>query len=200
MANNLARFDPAALEHRSRPLFTAVKKFDDLLAAPEPLEGSLEGLFQGPVADALNHVGQIAMLRRLAGSPSKARLFPRGSYRRPCRPRSICSSPRIRVTTESCTRQESPLAEGPRYVVRDTIALGKICFVAQSSLHLANAGLRGKLVLPRRLSCHATRLRPCLNSDRQLTSNQRCRGLTCIPRDTKLRFRTGESPVITRTR
>jgi hypothetical protein len=51
--------------------FAALKKFDDLLSSPEPLEGSLEGLFQGPVADALNHVGQIAMLRRLAGSPVK---------------------------------------------------------------------------------------------------------------------------------
>jgi len=26
-------------------------------------------LFQGPIADALTHVGQIAMLRRLAGYP-----------------------------------------------------------------------------------------------------------------------------------
>lgn len=51
--------------------FAALKKFDDLLSSPEPLEGSLEGLFQGPVADALNHVGQIAMLRRLSGSPVK---------------------------------------------------------------------------------------------------------------------------------
>jgi hypothetical protein len=49
--------------------FTTVKKFDDYLASGEPLHGSAEGLFQGPVADALNHVGQIAMLRRLAGSP-----------------------------------------------------------------------------------------------------------------------------------
>jgi hypothetical protein len=51
--------------------FAAVKKFDDCLASDEPLHGSFEGLFQGPVADALNHVGQIAMLRRLAGSPVK---------------------------------------------------------------------------------------------------------------------------------
>ncbi len=49
--------------------FAAVKKFDDYLASGEPLHGSAEGLFQGPVADALNHIGQIAMLRRLAGSP-----------------------------------------------------------------------------------------------------------------------------------
>lgn len=49
--------------------FAAVKKFDDYLASGEPLGGSAEGLFQGPVADALTHIGQIAMLRRLAGSP-----------------------------------------------------------------------------------------------------------------------------------
>ncbi len=47
----------------------AIKKFDDYLALAEPLHGSAEALFQGPVADALNHIGQIAMLRRLANSP-----------------------------------------------------------------------------------------------------------------------------------
>jgi hypothetical protein len=51
--------------------FAAARKFDDLLASDEPLHGSAEGLFQAPVADALNHIGQIAMLRRLAGSPIK---------------------------------------------------------------------------------------------------------------------------------
>lgn len=51
--------------------FAAVKKFDDYLASGEPLHGSAEGLFQAPVADALNHIGQIAMLRRLAGAPIK---------------------------------------------------------------------------------------------------------------------------------
>jgi len=55
--------------------FAALKKFDDLLASPEPLQGSLEGLFQGPVADSLTHIGQIAMLRRLAGSPVKGENF-----------------------------------------------------------------------------------------------------------------------------
>jgi hypothetical protein len=47
----------------------AIKKFDDYLASTEQLHGSAEALFQGPVADALNHIGQIAMLRRLANSP-----------------------------------------------------------------------------------------------------------------------------------
>ena len=49
--------------------FAVVKRFDDYLASGEPLGGSAEGLFHGPVADALTHIGQIAMLRRLAGSP-----------------------------------------------------------------------------------------------------------------------------------
>src|SRR5271169_4290665 len=51
--------------------FAAVKKFDDYLASDEPLSGAAEGLFQGPIADALTHIGQIAMLRRLAGAPVK---------------------------------------------------------------------------------------------------------------------------------
>jgi hypothetical protein len=51
--------------------FAAIKKFDDYLASSEPLQVSPEGLFQGPLADALTHAGQIAMLRRLAGSPIK---------------------------------------------------------------------------------------------------------------------------------
>ena len=51
--------------------FAAIKKIDDYLASSEPLHVSAEGLFQGPIADTLSHVGQIAMLRRLACSPIK---------------------------------------------------------------------------------------------------------------------------------
>lgn len=51
--------------------FAALKKFDDYLAGPEQLQTSPEKLFQGPVSDALNHIGQLAMLRRMAGSPIK---------------------------------------------------------------------------------------------------------------------------------
>jgi len=45
--------------------------FDAYLASNEPLHAPIEKLFQGPVADALTHVGQIAVLRRLANSPVK---------------------------------------------------------------------------------------------------------------------------------
>ena len=51
--------------------FAALKRFDDYLAGDEVLYASPEKLFQGPVADALNHVGQLAMLRRMAGVPMK---------------------------------------------------------------------------------------------------------------------------------
>jgi hypothetical protein len=51
--------------------FATLKKFDDYLASPEPLHAPIESLFQGPIADALTHIGQIAMLRRLAGAAIK---------------------------------------------------------------------------------------------------------------------------------
>lgn len=47
--------------------FAALESFDRRLASGEPLADDPEHLFQGPVADALTHIGQIAMLRRLAG-------------------------------------------------------------------------------------------------------------------------------------
>lgn len=46
-----------------------LEMLDDVLTADEPLGFPAERLFQGPIADALTHIGQIAMLRRLAGSP-----------------------------------------------------------------------------------------------------------------------------------
>lgn len=49
--------------------FEALGAFDAFLASDAPLQGTASRLFQGPVADALTHVGQITMLRRLAGAP-----------------------------------------------------------------------------------------------------------------------------------
>jgi hypothetical protein len=47
----------------------SLKLLDQYLASDEQLRASCERLFQGPIADALTHVGQIAMLRRIAGEP-----------------------------------------------------------------------------------------------------------------------------------
>jgi hypothetical protein len=60
---------PLPWDQEVERFFSALKKFDDYLASEAPLETSAEKLFQGAIADALTHVGQIAMLRRLAGAP-----------------------------------------------------------------------------------------------------------------------------------
>ena len=49
--------------------FRTVAEFDAYLASDEPLCTPAEKLFQGPVADALTHVGQLTMQRRAFGSP-----------------------------------------------------------------------------------------------------------------------------------
>jgi len=49
--------------------FAALKAFDKYLASGKKLHATVERLFQGPVADALTHTGQLAILRRAAGAP-----------------------------------------------------------------------------------------------------------------------------------
>jgi hypothetical protein len=48
--------------------FETLGLFDAYLASDAPLAASAEQIFQGPIADALTHVGQLAMLRRLSGT------------------------------------------------------------------------------------------------------------------------------------
>ena len=70
--------------HNSQPLswaeeqqrfFAALGAFDAYLASAEPVHAPMERLLQGPVADALTHVGQLAMLRRMAGSAARGENF-----------------------------------------------------------------------------------------------------------------------------
>ncbi len=68
---------PLPWEEEVERFFTAVARLDASLAADTPLGGSVERLFQGPVADALTHVGQLALLRRLAGSPVRGENYAR---------------------------------------------------------------------------------------------------------------------------
>ncbi len=60
---------PLAWNAEVARFFIALENFDSYLASDEPHGYPVEKLFQGPVADALTHVGQIAMLRRMADSP-----------------------------------------------------------------------------------------------------------------------------------
>ncbi len=66
---------PLAWEREVERFFAALKKFDDYLASDEPLHTTPEKLLQGPIADALTHVGQIAMLRRIGGEPLKGESY-----------------------------------------------------------------------------------------------------------------------------
>jgi len=61
--------DPRPWPQEVERFFAALSALDARLASEAPLAAPAERLFQGPIADALTHVGQIAMLRRLAGSP-----------------------------------------------------------------------------------------------------------------------------------
>ncbi len=63
--------EPLPWGKETERFFAALKKFDDYLASSEPLHVPAEKLLQAPLADALTHVGQIAMLRRMAGGPVK---------------------------------------------------------------------------------------------------------------------------------
>jgi hypothetical protein len=76
--------------HNSRPVpwnegadrfFAALRALDDFLASKEPLGSPAEKLFQGPIADALTHIGQIAMLRRLAGAPVRGENYLRATIK-----------------------------------------------------------------------------------------------------------------------
>ena len=60
---------PLPWQNEGDRFFAALKKFDDYLASDNEVKAPIEKLFQGPVADALTHVGQLAMLRRMAGYP-----------------------------------------------------------------------------------------------------------------------------------
>jgi hypothetical protein len=60
---------PRSWEEDVARFFGALKEFDSYLASDAPLGCPAEKIFQGPIADALTHVGQIAMLRRMAGAP-----------------------------------------------------------------------------------------------------------------------------------
>jgi hypothetical protein len=69
--------EPLPWEQEVERFFAALAALDAHLASDAPLGTPPEKLFQGPIADALTHVGQIAMLRRMAGSPVRGENYQR---------------------------------------------------------------------------------------------------------------------------
>jgi hypothetical protein len=55
--------------------YSSTRAFDEYLASSSPLMCSVEQILQGPIADAISHVGQIAMLRRFFGNPIRGESY-----------------------------------------------------------------------------------------------------------------------------
>lgn len=60
---------PSPWPEATARFFAGLRALDEHLASDAPLGFTAEKIFQGPIADALTHVGQIALLRRMAGCP-----------------------------------------------------------------------------------------------------------------------------------
>jgi hypothetical protein len=70
-ATNWKSSRPLAWEEEVRRFHSSIGALDKYLASGQAAPPSLQKLLQGPIADALSHVGQLTMLRRLSGSPVK---------------------------------------------------------------------------------------------------------------------------------
>lgn len=68
---------PAAWDADRARFFVALKALDDFLATDQPLGFTPQRIFQGAIADALTHVGQVNFLRRLFGSPVRGENYNR---------------------------------------------------------------------------------------------------------------------------
>jgi hypothetical protein len=61
--------------------FAGLQVLDEALAEAAPDGATQEAIFQGPIADALTHVGQLALLRGMAGVPVRPESYARASIR-----------------------------------------------------------------------------------------------------------------------
>jgi hypothetical protein len=67
--------EPREWDDEVARFYGALESLDAYLAGGAPLRLSAARLFQGPIADALTHVGQLMMLRRLVGSPVRGESY-----------------------------------------------------------------------------------------------------------------------------
>jgi hypothetical protein len=68
---------PNDWEQELRRFHSSLAALDEFLASSEKMAVPPETLFQAPIADALTHVGQLALLRRMAGGPVRGEDFSR---------------------------------------------------------------------------------------------------------------------------
>ncbi|MEE8525161.1 MAG: hypothetical protein V3T72_14585 [Thermoanaerobaculia bacterium] len=68
--------EPISWDLEKQRFESALKRLDRRLAdGDEPRRGTLLPMLQGPISDAMTHVGQLATLRRMAGSPVPGESF-----------------------------------------------------------------------------------------------------------------------------
>ena len=67
--------EPGSWEQEKARFYGELQSYDVLLASDAPFTYSIEQLIQGHIADAMTHVGQLAMLRRMAGCPTRGESF-----------------------------------------------------------------------------------------------------------------------------
>lgn len=63
---------PKSWSEDCKRFFASLEALDSYVASGQKLHATCESIFQGAIADALTHVGQIALLRRLAAAPIRA--------------------------------------------------------------------------------------------------------------------------------
>jgi hypothetical protein len=68
---------PLEWEREVERFFSTLQRFDAFLASDAPLAAPPERMFQGAIADALTHIGQLTMLRRMAGAQIKSENYSR---------------------------------------------------------------------------------------------------------------------------
>jgi hypothetical protein len=69
--------DPLPWQEEIRRFFTSLQRLDDYLESGLPIAWDPGKIFQGGIADALTHTGQLAMLRRLSGHKMKGENYSR---------------------------------------------------------------------------------------------------------------------------
>ncbi len=84
LARGAERWEPAPAggwDTATERFFRGLHALDDALAAAPPGQQVIEQILQGPIADALTHVGQLAFLRGLAGAPVRPESYARAEIR-----------------------------------------------------------------------------------------------------------------------
>jgi hypothetical protein len=66
---------PGSWDEEVARFYEGLRRADTALASESTPSLTLEQIFQGPIADALTHVGQLGLLRRLAGAPVRGEVM-----------------------------------------------------------------------------------------------------------------------------